>query len=135
MKALMLIALFVFSLSASDKLFLMTLSSHSGDKEYNNNNFGIGYEHTLDNGFGMQVAVYKNSYYDISTLTGIHYEKELLLDIKVGISTSYATGYNTPKIIPLTSIQYKYIRISTSYLFSKAMNKVSVTNIQLVYQF
>lgn len=135
MKTLVLAILLVFNLSASNKVFLMTISDHSGSKEYNNNNFGIGYEHTLNNGFGGQIAVYNNSYDDISTLIGMHYQKELLPNITAGISMSYATGYDGPRLIPLVSMQYKCIRITTTYPLSKLANKVSITNIQLVYQF
>jgi hypothetical protein len=137
MKTLLLTLASVALRVATDKLFLMTVSHHTEDNsQYNNINIGLGYEHTNSNDIGYQLGVYKNSLYSTSTFIGGHYQKEVKKGIILGGSISLVSGYyKTITPVPLFSVQYKNIRLVTSYPMASAAGYVDVINLQFVFKF
>ena len=136
--------LLALSLHADHKAFVMLQSlHHTADhirQGYNNNNFGGGYEYTHDTGLGVQVGGYYNSFYKPTVFAGVHYEYEVFKDFTTSASLSGATGYLEAKgypVIPmaLIGVQYKWFRIVTNMPFAEAINKGSVTNLQLIWEF
>ena len=133
------------SLAVEAKMFITTVSAHHNyDKEepydYNNANFGVGFELTYDTGFGLQVGSYWNSYEVPTMFVGIHYQYELLKDLYASGAISLATGYEEHlghRLLPIPTIgiQYKFIRIVTTAPFASVAKKVGVTNLQLVFKF
>ena len=126
MKKLILLILLTVTLSASDRIFIMTESFHISSKDYNNHNYGIGYEHTLYNGLGVQIGTYRNSYDNQTVLAGAHYRYNLTDNLTLNASISYVTKYDNIKFIPLVGVQYKYVRVVANRY---------VTNLQLIFEF
>ena len=126
MKKIILLILLTLTISASDRIFIMTESFHTGSEDYNNHNYGIGYEHTLHSGLGVQIGTYRNSYDNQTVLAGAHYRYKLIDDLILNASLSYVTNYDNINFIPLVGVQYEYVRVVTNGY---------VTNLQLVFEF
>lgn len=144
MKYLLLLALALGLNADTHKTFVMLQSLHHTADHirdgYNNNNFGGGYEYTHDSGFGVNIGGYYNSYYKPTAFVGVYYEYRLFKDLTISTSCSFATGYKKAKgmtilPIPMIGIQYKFIRIVTNMPLAEAVDKGSITNLQLVYTF
>jgi len=93
----------------------------------NNNTYGIGYEGRYFGGL-----VYKNSIDNVSVMGYAKYDYSRYLSNSIGI----ASGYEETKIIPLTSLKYKNIRVSSSYPFGKLTDSATdVFNVQYIVKF
>lgn len=81
------------SLLATTALVINTISFHHVSGDFNEKNFGLGIEHSLNNNVYISAGGYENSYYDRSYYAGVGYEQEVSKYFKVGSEVFYATGY------------------------------------------
>ena len=145
MKTFLSLLLLATLASADSKLFVMLASVHHtlDTIRENRNDFnpGLGYEYTADNGLGVQIGGYYNSFYKPTAFAGVHYEHKVLEDLTASVSLSGATGYEEAKGYPVVPIaivglQYKSMRIVTNLPFTVfTVKKNTITNIQFVYNF
>ena len=140
MYKLLIPLLLTTTINATDKIVLMTVSKHSQDNEYyNNQNYGLGYEFTSEHNIGYHLGAYHNSYYKPTVYIGLHYHKEILKDLTIGTEVNLATGYKVDtgyRVLPTPtiSIRYKWVRLVTSYPFASMVNSDDVINLQFVWE-
>ncbi len=141
--SLIILMLITFNAS-SNTIVVMGPSVHShNNTSYNNDNAGIGYEVA-----NVGVYMYHNSYYKASVAVSVNKEYTLTKDLSVGAALAYVTGYEDSPysndgrlLLPLLSIRYKSVRISTTTVFTSAINAVSnsnatgVINLQRVFNY
>ena len=139
-----LLSLFVTTSNASENLIISTVSHHSGTFEYDNNNFGVGFEKEVGNNTWMGFVSYNNSYSKISTMVFAAKRLEVgsfNFGASIGIANNYEDDMNSTDsgflVIPLLTAEAPItdqlgIRLSTSAPFSKIAGGDTVTNLSFI---
>lgn len=123
MKYLIILLLFISGTTLAEHRFLIPIATtHFGDDpyEFNNKNYGIGYEHNNKNVTTSVLYLDKNSYNEHSVYVGLSYEKQFNSEWSGSIGIAAATGYKKFNnddllILGVLSTTYKNLRLVTSY--------------------
>jgi hypothetical protein len=128
-------------LALSESIIYSTVSYHSNGNIPNNRNFGKGYEKQFKNNVHFGFLNYQNSYDRNSNLFFIAKRKDLNKNWTVGVNLAIADNYKDHKaslkngmlVMPMATVQYKNIRVTSSDPFTALIGKNNVYNLSLVF--
>lgn len=140
-KQVTLCALLLISFNATAEVSVIlpvatTHIVHSGADDYNNDNYGIGLAYSA--GKNEVGAVYINK--DSNNNENIYFyaarNYKITSTLTASVSLMLPTGYEALAIVPVWSLQYKMIRVSTTYPLAKIIDQpADVLNVQIVMPF
>jgi len=99
-RAAALAALLLPTAALADSLALNLASHHYVVGNFNEHNWGVGYEHDLGNGWVATVGAYKNSFDVMTAYAGGAWRYELLPGVRVGAAAIAMTGYGDHIPVP-----------------------------------
>ena len=122
-------------------------------RKFNQQNFGLGLTHELQDSLEVKGGFYYNSFYKMSVYGGLNFKKDIqlgVIDVTPGVTLIGATGYNdtimdapfiSPILLPNMGIRYDTVKVSVGYVPSRFFartvgyenpdNYVDVVTIQL----
>jgi hypothetical protein len=129
MKPLLIISLMLLTACANTRLVVPLATTHvvvSGDRDYNNKNYGLGLE-VVDNDLSYGVLyVPENSFNEKSTYLTLSKKHPIDKDLFVFIGAFAANGYeeilsskNGYVASPVYGFEYYSFKLTTTYPFSK----------------
>lgn len=101
--------------------------------DYNNENYGLGLSYiTGKNEFGA-VYINKDSHENENIYFYYGRNYKISRDLTASVSLMLPTGYEALAVVPVWSLKYKMIRVSTTYPVGKVIEQpADVVNVQLV---
>jgi hypothetical protein len=101
MKHLLLLLLFITSTAGAESYVHVNGASKHNKSGYNEQNWGIGYEQSINLKWTAAVGVYKNSEYQPSAYAYARYTVYKNNQWDIGINSGVVTGYRKQTVLPV----------------------------------
>ena len=146
MKYFLILTLAITSMMsmASENLIVPTISHHSGTFDYDNSNFGLGFEKEARDNLWFGFVSYNNSYSKVSTMVFAAKRFEVgsfTVGGSIGIADNYEDDRGSTEggflAIPLLTAEHSLtdkvsLRLSTSAPFSEMVGGDTATNLSFI---
>jgi hypothetical protein len=111
MKSLLLLLLFASSTATAQSYLHLNGASKHNKSGYNEQNWGAGYEQSINSTWTAAVGVYNNSEYRHSTYAYARYTVYKNNQWDIGINSGIVTGYRKQSVLPvvLPEVCYSWV--------------------------